>query len=241
MLIAIHQPHFIPWLGYLHRMSQVEAFVLLDHVQYEKANYQNRTQIRVDGEARWLTVPLIQRSHDERIIDKEVDNRLAPKRKWGRVHFETLRRAYAGAPYFKTWLEPLRNLFEARWERLADLDRAMLDFLREAFDIRTPVIRSSELGVDGAKAELVLNICRAVGADQLLIGFGGSRGYLDPEHFAAHGIEIRRHEFEHPVYPQRGDAPFIPGLAAIDLLLNCGPQSREILLKQAVHEPCAVA
>ena len=59
MRIAIHQPHFLPWLGYLHRMAQVDAFVLLDHVQFERRNYQNRTMIRMNGAAHWLTVPVV--------------------------------------------------------------------------------------------------------------------------------------------------------------------------------------
>jgi hypothetical protein len=81
MIVAIHQPHFIPWLGYLHRMTEVELFVVLDHVQFERRNYQNRSQIRLDGEARWLTVPVEQHSQKERIVDKRVDNRDA-ERPW---------------------------------------------------------------------------------------------------------------------------------------------------------------
>ena len=82
MIVAIHQPHFLPWLGYLHRMAQVDAFVLLDHVQFERRNYQNRTMIRMNDEARWLTVPVIQRSQKERIVDKQVDNRLEGPKWW---------------------------------------------------------------------------------------------------------------------------------------------------------------
>src|SRR5437868_312101 len=129
MIVAIHQPHFVPWLGYLHRMAQVDLFVVLDHVQYEKANYQNRTRIRIENEARWLTVPVLQHSHDERILDKQIDNTLAPRRKWGRVHFETLRRAYGGAPHFGDYQDRLKRIFDTRWERLVDINAAMLDFL----------------------------------------------------------------------------------------------------------------
>ena len=113
-----------------------------------------------------------------------------------------------------------------------DLNRATLEFMREAFEIRTPLARSSELGVEGAKADLILNLCRAVGADGLLAGFGGSRQYLDPEAFASAGVRVQWHEFTHPEYPQCGAQPFIPGLAALDLLFNCGPASRALLFKQ---------
>ncbi|OGA71332.1 MAG: hypothetical protein A3G81_31160 [Betaproteobacteria bacterium RIFCSPLOWO2_12_FULL_65_14] len=240
MLTAIHQPHFIPWLGYLHRMAQVDAFIVLDHVQFERRNYQNRSQIRIDNEARWLTVPVVQRSQKERIIDKEIENRDAG-RAWGPNHFATLRHAYREAGFFSTYASELRKLLEARWQRLVDLDLAMMELLREAFGIRTPLLRSSQLGVEGAKGELILNLCKAVGARTLLVGFGGSRGYLDPEHFAREGAEIRWHQFTHPTYKQCGPAPFIPGLAAVDLLFNAGPASRAILMGEAATHGASAA
>jgi hypothetical protein len=231
MIVAIHQPHYLPWLGYLHRMARVDLFILLDHVQFERRNHQNRSQIRVAGAARWLTVPVLQRSQKERIVDKLVDN--SDPRPWGTIHFSTLRHAYRQAEHFKTYGEALRSILESRWERLTDLNRAMLELLRDAFDIRTPLARSSELGVDGAKSDLILKLCQAVGADTLLAGLGGSRRYLDLEAFAQAGVGVQWHEFAHPVYRQCGPQPFIAGLAGIDLLLNHGPQSRAILFEES--------
>jgi WbqC-like protein family len=239
MIVAIHQPHYLPWLGYLHRMAQVDLFIVLDHVQFERRDRQNRSQIRLDGEARWLTVPVAQRSQKERIVDKLVDNE--DPRPWGPIHFSTLRHAYREAEHFKTYGAALRRILEARWERLAELDRATLDFMRDAFDIRTALARSSELAADGAKSDLILNLCRAVGADRLLAGFGGSRRYLDVEAFACQGVRIEWHQFTHPEYRQCGSQPFIPGLAALDLLFNCGPRSRAILLQEAAAAPLRAA
>ncbi|HZQ72215.1 MAG TPA: WbqC family protein [Burkholderiales bacterium] len=240
MVVAIHQPHFMPWLGYLHRMAQVDLFVLLDHVQFERGNYQNRTRILQNGEARWLTVPVIQRSQKERIADKEIDNRVEGERWWPRVHFDTLRHAYREAGYFGAYAATLKELLHTRRERLVELNQAMLDFLRDALGVRTPLVKSSELGVDGAKSDLILKICKAVGADTLLAGFGGSRHYLDRDAFAAQGVRIEYHEFRHPVYRQAGGAAFTAGLSSIDLLLHCGPQSRAALFgESAQHESCA--
>lgn len=232
MIVSIHQPCYLPWLGYLQRMAEADVFVLLDHVQFERANYQNRTRILVDGEPRWLTVPVIQRSQKETILEKEIDNRLQGPRHWGRVHAATLRHAYRDAPCANLYLPALREILDARWERLVDLDVAMLEVLRDAFGIRTRLVRSSELNVAGAKSELILNLCRAVGADALLAGLGGSRDYLDRAAFERNGVRIVYQQFEHPVYAQRGDAPFIKGLSSLDMLLNCGPASGGLLLKE---------
>ena len=235
MKVAIHQPHFLPWLGYLHRMAQADLFVLLDHVQFERRNYQNRTMIRMNDEGRWLTVPVVQRSQKERIVDKEVDNRLDGTKWWGDNYVSTLRHAYRQAPFFETYSEQIKQLFATRWEKLVDINQASLDLLRDAFGITTKLVRSSELDVEGARGDLIMNICKAVGADTLIAGMGGSRGYLDIEGFQREGVRIAFHEFAHPEYPQCGKAPFLKGLSAIDMLLNCGPQSRELLFQREIH------
>ena len=230
MIIAIHQPHFLPWLGYLHRMAQVDAFVLLDHEQFERRNYQNRTMIRMNDEARWITVPVIQHSQKERIVEKQVDNRLDGPKWWSPNVFSTLRHAYRDAGFFGAYAPRFKQLFETRFDRLVDLNQAGLDVLREAFAIRTPLVKSSALAVEGARGDLILNICRALGADALLVGFGGSRGYLDTDAFARAGVRIAYHQFSHPEYAQCGQAPFLRGLSALDLLFNYGPRSSELLL-----------
>jgi hypothetical protein len=234
MRVAIHQSHYLPWLGYLSRMACADLFVVLDHVQFERRNYQNRTRVRIAGEARWLTVPLEQRSRGESIAEKRIDNRLAGPRHWSRIHWLTLRHAYREAPYLQNYLQHLQALYEARYERLVDLNAALLEFLRHAFAIHTPVVKSSSLAPQGAKSDLVLDICRRVGARALLVGLGGSRAYLDREAFARAGIALVSQEFEHPVYRQCAggqgrQAPFTPGLSAIDLLLNHGPEARRVL------------
>ena len=232
MIVTIHQPLLLPWLGYLDRMLRSDLFILLDHVQFERRNYQNRTRIRFDGEARWFTVPVEQHSRDERIIDKRIDNSPCgadADRGWASKHFKTLCYAYRDAPFFDDYAPHLRSILQSRCERLVDLDLALLELVRAALDIRTPIVRSSTLGVDGRKSELMLNLCQAVGANVLLGGMGGSREYLDTAAFERAGIEVCWQQFRHPRYSQCGPGPFIAGLSSIDLLANCGPRSRSCL------------
>lgn len=234
MIVAAHQPHYLPWLGYLDRMHRADLFVIIDHVQFERRGYQNRTRILVDGQPQWLTVPVVQRSQQERIIDKQIDNPPdGGKRFWGSKHYQTLRHAYREAPHFADYALQLWQILESRSARLVDINQLTLHFLREAFGIRTPMIRSSELDIRGARSDMILNLCRAVGADTYLAGMGGSRDYLNRELFAAAGIDIAWQEFSHPVYAQCGGGAFVPGLSAIDLLFNHGPRSRDILCGEA--------
>jgi hypothetical protein len=230
MKVAIHQPCFLPWLGYLDRMRRSDLFVLLDHVQFERRGYQNRTSIRVEDEARWLTVPVVQVSQKETILEKRIDNPVESlDRWWGSKAFQTLRFAYRKAPYFKEHAPRVQAILETRHEKLVDINQAMLDFLREAYAIRTPLVRSSELQVEGQRSGLLLSVCKAVGATTFLGGMGGSRNYLDQDQFNRSGVDVEWQAFEHPKYAQCGAAGFIPGLAALDMLFNCGPAAPAML------------
>jgi hypothetical protein len=231
MLVAIHQPTFFPWLGYLDRMADADLFVILDHVQFERRNYQNRTMIRLEDEARWLTVPVVQVSQKEKIVDKMVDNPPDTEggRWWGPNSFNTLKYAYRKAPFFEAYAAELRDIFHARWEKLLDLDMATLEFLRRHLDITTPLVKSSTLAPGGQRSELLLDICQRVHASAFLGGMGGSRTYLKQDAFDAAGMGVVWQEFRHPAYAQQGTAPFIKGLSALDALFNCGPRAAEML------------
>ena len=237
MLVAIHQPNFMPWLGYFDRMIRADRFVLLDHVQFERRNYQNRCMIRLEDDTKWLTVPVVQLSQKETIIDKRVDNPVdfSGTRWWGPNHFQTLRYAYRKSPYFAYYAPKLQEILHARWDKLVELNIATLEFAREALAIDTPLVRSSTLGCHGQKSGLLLDICRRTGATAFLGGMGGSREYLDKEAFADAHMGVAWQQFSHPTYPQAGTAPFMKGLSVLDLLFNCGPASAEIA--RAAHEP----
>lgn len=234
MRIAIHQPHYIPWLGYLDRMIKADVFIVLDHVQFERRNYQNRAAILLEGQAKLVTVPVVQRSQKETIVDKRIDAAEGGGRPWGPVHAKTLRYAYRRAPHLAPYLPRLEEVLHARWDRLVDLDLAMLELLREAFGIRTPLLRSSQMRAEGARSDLLLNLCREVRPGSTFLGgLGGSRRYLDAEAFARAGIGVEWQSFEHPRYEQCGTTDFVPGLMAFDLLFHLGPAGRDLLWRHA--------
>ena len=89
---------------------------------------------------------------------------------------------------------------------------------------------ASELAVSGTETELLINICKAIGADTYLSGFGGKK-YMDEDAFEKEGINLEYYDFKHPTYRQLwGD--LIPNLSIIDLVFNEGERSLEILKGQ---------
>ncbi len=151
MIGAAHQPHYLPWLGYLDRIQKAERFILLDHVQFERQNYQNRTRIRMGERVQWLSVPVVQRSRDERIDEKRVHNGLDGKLSWGKKTLLTLEHAYGRAPFYGRYIPALRSILQAEWDFLVDLDLALLDFCMKAFDIKTRLLQE----VQGFAAALI--------------------------------------------------------------------------------------
>ena len=241
MIVAAHQPNFIPWIGYFDKMRKADLFIVVDHVQMERQSYQNRVRIKTGAGERWITVPVIQESRSERIMDKRIDNSRSGRFRWSRKMFLTLKYAYQSAPYFRDYQDGVAEIFETRWERQSELNGRLIEFCREALDIRTPMVASSTLRITGAKSDMVLNMCREAGATAYLAGDGASRGYLDVDAFERAGIRVLWQEFEHPRYVQHPSCGvFIPNLSAFDMLFNCGPRSAETLRGERVREEALV-
>ena len=229
MLVAAHQACFVPWLGYFHKMALADRFVLLDDVQYEEQNFQNRNRFKLSSGVRWLTVPVERHGQGELLCEKRV----VPDERddWRRRLWLTIENAYARAPHFARYAPAFREVFASSWERLFELDLRLIELCREFLSITTPMARTSELGARGKKSELILDFCGKVGGDEYLSGAGGSRGYLEVDRLAAGGVKVAWQRFDHPVYPQQHmQLGFQPHLSVLDLLFNCGPDSRAILL-----------
>ena len=234
MILAAHQPGYLPWLGYLDKLARCDVFMIVDDVQYEAQNYQNRNRVKINNGVTWLTVPLLGGSRDDRICDKRIPPQSNSKEDWQRRTWRTLQIHYGSAPHFNDYADELRDVYTRQWNTLVDLDLHMLQLFMRWLGITKPVIRSSSMEIKLQKTARIAELCRRVGATRYLSGSGGSRGYLDIERLNSAGIDVQWQSFNHPVYPQRyPHLGFVPNLGAIDLLLNCGPGSRDILLGQS--------
>ncbi len=224
MILSVHQPQYIPWLGYLDKIARSDAFVFLDCVQYKEREFQNRNKIRTRGGWAWLTVPVVSKGKGRQRIDAVlIDN----QRPWRRQHHKSLCTWYAHAPFFARYEPFLAQTYAREWVRLIDLNVHIIRFLLEEFGIATPLSFESQYGIAAAKTERIIALCETLGAGTYLSGAGG-RDYLDEGSFAAHGIALQYQSYRHPQYRQQwGDdgTGFIPNLSALDLLFNEGPQS----------------
>jgi hypothetical protein len=218
MRIAILQPSYLPWLGYLDQIARSDAFVFYDDVQYDKNGWRNRNRIRVPGGEgwAWLTIPVQLPTSLPRILEVTSD----PRAPWRRKHLAAIRSAYARAPHLDFLDRFFGQLFAGDETRLAEIAIESIRNLMQAFAVSTPLYRSSQLGVGGDRNERLVNICRYFGASHYLSG-SAARSYLDIALFERNGITVEWQDYLHPVYQQRYD-PFISHLSSLDALLCAG-------------------
>jgi len=225
MIVSIHQPAYLPWLGYFERIARSDAHVVLDHVQFEKNSFVNRNRVLTASGPTWLTLPVRTKGRFGAlpIHTVEIDNTTD----WRRKHWSTIQQSYAHAPHFAEYAGFFQEIYEADWELLAPLCETITSYLLEALGIDTPRQFSTAMALSGGKSDLVLEICQAMGAKHYLSGALG-RDYLAVERFESAGLQVTFQDYVHPVYPQRA-VTFEPNLSVIDLLFNCGAESRAIL------------
>lgn len=218
MRVTIHQPQFLPWLGYLDKIDQADLFIVLDTVQFKKNEWQNRNRIRTATGWQWLTVPVLQR------FGQRIDEvRINPTAAWRAQHLRAIEMHYARAPYRDRYLPELRGLYERKWVKLCELNVALIRWLLEAYGIATPVRLASEWPAREEPTDRLADLCRAVRATSYLAGPGAGQ-YLDKPRFEASGVRLEMQAFRHPVYRQVYE-PFEPNLSAVDLLLLEGPKA----------------
>jgi hypothetical protein len=228
-LVAIHQPNFLPWLGYFDKLVRSDVFVVLDHVQFQKkgGNWSNRVQLLTGGDqAGWITAPVDRSYHGTRPISEILIDDTQP---WRRKLVKTIETNYAHAAHFEQALPLVAELIGHPSRRLAELNENAIR--RLVAEIGLPagrIVLSSSLKPYASATDLLIELVQAVDGDAYLSG-GGAEGYLEPGKFAAAGIELRMQDFEHPVYPQ-GKREFVPGLSVIDALLHLGPDGTRRLL-----------
>ncbi len=227
MIVSIHQPAYLPWLGYFHKILHSDVFVFLDTVQLEKNGFVNRNRVRTPSGVQWLTVPLLMKGHTEKSIGEMQINQADP---WKRKHLATIEQAYGKRPHYDPYADGIRELIESAGESLGDLLFDMLRYFLDTAGIEVKrIIRASELKPEGSRAELLADICKKVGGDIYLSGPMG-RTYLDREPFEKAGVEVAFQDFHHPEYDQ-GYRDFAPNMGVVDALFNCGGEAIAPMLR----------
>ena len=227
-VVAIHQPQFLPWLGYFDKLDRSDVFCLLDTVQYKKNEFQNRNRIKTADGWQWLTVPVTYR-FPQRIYEVGVNQTVD----WQRKHLQALKTNYSKAPHFGTYIARFEEFYQQSYEMLVDVNVACIRLLMDLFGLERKVVLGSSLQVETDDPTLrLVEICQALDGDTYLSGRDGAK-YMDEDTFHKHQLELVFQGFNHPEYPQCY-GPFEPNLSVVDLLFNCGPEALPIIREASI-------
>ena len=228
-IVSIHQPQYLAWVPYFDKILRADRFVLLDNVPFQKNGLQNRNQIKTPHGISWLTVPVKQHL-GQLICATEIADPMSLDK-----HLKTLEFAYKKSRFYDEIVILIDTVLQKHRSLLADLNHALILNFLVYLGFTGELIKASELGVSGAGSDLILDICRKLGATEYLSGPGG-RNYMKLEDFKRAGIRVVFQEYKNVPYPQLfTEQGFVPNLSVIDLLFNLGKDSRPIIEKGRLH------
>lgn len=219
MLAAIHQPHYLPWIRYFEKIARSDVFIVLDDIQYSKNGWQNRNRIKGPKGPQLLTVP-VHAGAGQRLDEIRIRN----DGRWRKKHWKAIEQSYSKTPYFADHGPWLEQALRQEWTHLNALNRSLLDGFLEALGIETKVVYASDMSATGEATERLANLINEVGADAYYTGAYALETYLDRDLLEGRGIEIVVQDWRAQPYAQlHGD--FVPDLAVVDVLMNCGPDA----------------
>lgn len=227
MILSIERPYFAPFPGFFYKAHLSDVLVILDSVQFpRRTTWISRNRFKNNLGTLWMTVPVWKKGLG---LQKISDVRICYDFRWRRKHLESLKVAYANAPYFEEHLPFWEELFSSMPERLIGLNMKIIRYLLGVLQIHTNIVLLSELGIQATGELLLLEICRRMGSFHFMAPYS-ARKHFNQSLFREAGIRIEYLRVPSPVYPQLwGD--FVPDLSAFDLIFNCGPRARDILVR----------
>ena len=227
--IAIHQPNFFPWLGYFEKIVRSDAFVFLDHVQYQKTGgaWSNRVKLLIKGEPKWVTAPINRAFSGVRAV-REIE--FLSGVPWREDMLKLLTQQYAKTPFFGEAMELLTPLILNPDNNVAQYNSHAVVAITAKLGVDTgKFFWSSQLPFEGHANELLISLVQSLSGSAYLCG-GGAAGYQDDLLFSNSGVDVVYQNFRQQPYPQSGAGSFVAGLSIMDALMQAGVAGTRALI-----------
>lgn len=223
-VVVAHQPDFMPYLGFFHRLILADLFIVYDDAQFVKGGWHNRDRIKTAQGPAWITVPVIKKNRaGQGIYEVEIP----AQDTWRQKHLRTIKASYRKAPNFAEVFTLIEGVYSAEHHALCAHNWALIEVFMDYFSIQIDVQWSSKIDAAGKSNAQLIDMMRRVDCGTYLSGTG-AKDYVDEEMWRDAGIELVWQEFVHPVYPQL-HGEFIPYLSCIDFAMMCGRDLRGAL------------
>lgn len=217
VVIAAHQPNFLPYLGLFYKIYKSDKFIFVDDVQFSTQNgiSHHRNYIKTPQGKLLIHVP-VKRTSRSRINEAVIDY----QSNWISKMEKTMYLNYGKALCYEEVNDWLFGVLERKYEMLSDLNIALITEISQKMGLGSDFDLSSKYVIDGTKEELVVNLIEFFGGDIYYSGTGAA-AYLHEDSFAARGMELVYSDYQPISYRQMwGES--IDNLSVIDFLYNCG-------------------
>lgn len=224
-VISIHQPNYLPWLGYFFKISQSDIFVFLDDAQYSNKGMHNYTYIKTSNGSYRLKYPVNQKFGDKIFLVSTKDDL-----GWKEKHLKTVEINYKQAPYFNEVYNDYRRVLLKEFLNIAELNATLIRYFSDKLGIHVKFIYSSELSIDSSREQKILDICKALKGKVYYSGIG-AKEYQNENSFMASGVELRYSVYKPFLYEQLW-GEFQSNVSALDYFMNCGYDWERVVRSQ---------
>ena len=224
-IISIHQPNFIPWLGYFYKIYQSDVFVFLDDVQFSNQGMHNYHYIKTSQGSFRLKVP-VHKNFKDNINQVQINYSLD----WKQKHLKTLVANYKRSPFFEEVYTDLEHFYNTDFPNIALFNSEIIAFYCRKLGIGTRLMNSSELNIASVREQKIIDICVALDGKVYYSGTG-AKAYQNEENFKENGLELRYSSFKVFQYPQLWN-DFQSNVTIVDYLMNCGYNWEKVLSNQ---------
>jgi len=223
--IAIHQPNYIPWLGYFYKISQSDVFVFLDDAQYSNEGMHNFHYIKTPQGAFRLKIPV-----DNKFNDPIKNVKTRDELGWKTKHLKNIEANYKRCTHYEEVYNDFSQLLLKEYPNLAVLNSDIIQFISAKLGITTEFVNSSDLNITSGREEKILDICNALEANVYYSGTG-AKAYQVEENFTNRGINLLYSTYTPYEYPQLW-GEFRANVCILDYLMNCGYDLSNVLASQ---------
>ena len=225
--IAISQSNYIPWKGYFDNIAAVDEFVLYDDMQYTKRDWRNRNLIKTPNGLQWLTIPVeVKGKFFQKIREVKVSDK-----RWAKEHLKAIQFNYSKAKHFKEIFPLLETLyFQAeKLDYLSEINFLFLGAIKNFLMISTPIKFCWEYNYQSEDRNMrLIEICKEAGATDYYSG-PAAKNYMDVELFQKNNIQVHWLDYSDYKEYEQLYPPFEHGVSIIDMLMNCGKESKNYM------------
>jgi len=230
--VCIMQPTYLPWPGYFGLMMISDLFILLDNVQFKKRGWQQRNKIKTSTGEIWLTVPVISKNNFNQKIN-EV--KLLDSKKFKTNHLKSLKVNYSKSQYYNKYINEIEEIYNKEHKKLVEINIDFINWIKEKLKIKTQTIKSSNLTSSGKKDILLANLVNEVGYKKYIYNEGSENYIFKSDEFKKNDIDLVKFKFNITKYHQLF-GKFIPYMSVLDLMFNCGEESKNIIFQASSFE-----